>query len=107
MENNLKVTPEELMSKASALEDKAKEIQTVTNKIYNTVNDYSDQYWKSAGVEKAKGKVVTMYEGDMQNIQKLIAERVTDLREMAGHFDISNDTASNDVASLEENVVVF
>lgn len=107
MENNLRVTPEELMNKANALESKAKEIKTVTDKIYNTMNDYSAQYWKSAGVDKAKAKVTTMYEGDMQDIQKLIAERVKDLRTMAGQFDISDDNAAKDISSLEEDVITY
>ena len=101
----LRVTPEKLISTASAFESQGSTVKTLTNQMVEIVTGLTGQVWSG----EAATAYVNKFNGLQDDIARIIAminEHVTDLNQMAQEYQTAESTNEQMASSLSSDVIV-
>ena len=104
MEGTLKVTPEELMTKASELSSAGTTIRNITSSMTDIVNSLSS-IWQGDDATAFTTKFNGLQD-DIEKVNGKIQEHVNDLNEMASAYKSTSNASTSDAGSLPTDVVV-
>lgn len=104
MEGTIKVKPEKLISTASDFQSKGNQIQNLTNEMMNLVKGLNSVWEGDAA--KAYIQKFTGLQDDIQKMNRMIKEHVTDLTEMARVYKEAEKANVNEASGLSSDVIV-
>ena len=100
----LKVTPEELKSKANEIKTQITKIEADWNKV-STLIDNSKSYWEGDASDMHR-KSKKNIEADAQSVIKRLKEHPEDLMNMAGIYLETEEKAKQIANSLPDDIIV-
>ena len=104
MTGTLKVEPAELRRAATSFGNQGREIQRLTNNMTQTVNQFTGSIWSGEAASAYKRKFDNLQD-DINRMVRMINEHVTDLTDMAKHYE-SSEAANKALAnSLKDDVI--
>lgn len=104
MEGIIKVTPSDLINVASDFGNKGSNISALTSEMVSLVTSLSSVWEGEAAttfITKFKG-----LEDDIQLLNRMIQEHVTDLQEMASTYSQAEERNLQDVSTLSSDVII-
>jgi len=104
MTGTLKVTPERLISTASDFSSKGGTIAQLTSQMTSLVVGLAS-IWEGEAANLYINKFRQL-DDDIQRINRMVQEHVTDLNEMAGAYQRAEDQSISDFESLATDVIV-
>lgn len=104
MEGILKVTPEKLISTATEFGASGKTVSSLTQSMTATVNSLSS-IWQGEASSAYSNKFNGLQD-DIEKMNRMIQEHVTDLNEMAKQYQNAEMANAEEVGRLSSNVIV-
>lgn len=104
MEGILKVTPEQLISTANDFQGKGNQIQTLTNEMVDLAKNLSS-VWEGDAASAYINKF-TSIEDDIQKMNRMIQEHVSDLTEMARIYQDAEKANIEEASSLSGDIII-
>lgn len=104
MQGQILVTAEELRNTATAFSQKGNNVKNLLDKMMTDVTA-STSYWEG---DAAQG-YVQKFRGladDIERINKMIQEHVTDLGEMSGIYDTVEQQNLDDIQTLSSDIII-
>jgi WXG100 family type VII secretion target len=99
----LKVTPEKLIAASGEFSSTGKTIRSLSQEMLEIVNSLKSVWMGEAAT--GYGTKFLQLQDDMEKINRMIQEHVTDLNEMAREYQTAEDTNTEQSASLTTDVV--
>ena len=99
----LKVTPEKLIAASGEFSSTGKTIRSLTQEMLEIVNSLKSVWMGEAAT--GYGTRFSQLQDDMEKINRMIQEHVTDLNEMAREYQTAEDANTEQSASLVTDVV--
>lgn len=102
--NIIKVSPEKLLSTASDFSSQGSTISSLTSQMLNIVSSLSSA-WEGDAAAAYMNKFKSL-ESDIQVMNRMIQEHVSDLEQMANLYSTTEQSNADDAASLASGVIV-
>lgn len=99
----LKVTPEKLLQAANEFSASGKTISSLTVEMMNIVNGLKS-IWQGSAASSYTAKFNSLQD-DIERINKIVEEHVTDLTEMARTYQAAEDASTEESERLLNEVV--
>ena len=99
----LKVTPEKLIEASTEFSSTGKTVSSLTQEMTEIVNSLRG-VWQGEAASGYGAKYAELQD-DIERINRMIQEHVTDLNEMAREYQAAEDASSEQSASLATEVV--
>ncbi len=104
MTGTLKVEPAELRKAAGTFGSQGQAIQKLTNNMTQIVNQFTGSIWSGEAATAYKRKFDNLQD-DINRMVRMINEHVTDLQDMAKHYE-SSEAANKALAnSLKDDII--
>lgn len=101
--NIIKVSPEKLLSTASEFSSQGSTISSLTSQMLNIVASLSSA-WEGEAAAAYMNKFKTL-ESDIQVMNRMIQEHVSDLEQMANLYSSTEQTNTEDASSLASGII--
>ena len=101
----INVSTDKLISAATEFQNTGNSIRTLTAQMTETVNGLTG----AIGSGEAATKYISQFQGlqnDMERINAMINEHVTDLNAMAREYETSDKNAVSQASALQSDVIV-
>ena len=99
----LKVTPEKLISVSGEFGTTGKTIKSITQEMLEIVNSLKSVWMGEAAT--GYGTKFAQLQDDMEKINRMIQEHVTDLNEIAREYQTAEDASTEQSSGLVTDVV--
>lgn len=99
----IKVTPEKLIQAANEFGTSGKTISSLTTEMMNIVNGLKS-IWQGSAATAYTGKF-TALQDDIEKINRIIEEHVSDLTEMARTYQAAEDASAQESEKLLSEVI--
>lgn len=99
----LKVTPEKLIAASGEFSSTGKNIRSITREMLEIVNSLKSVWMGEAAT--GYGTKFAQLQDDMEKINRMIQEHVTDLNEIAREYQTAEDSSTEQSAGLNTDVV--
>lgn len=103
MEGTLRVTPEKLISTANEFNGTGGQVRTLTQSMIDTVNSMNT-IWQGEAATAFSQKFNSLQD-DMEKINRMISEHVTDLNEMARQYQGAESINVEDSNALAGDII--
>jgi len=103
MDGILRVTPEKLISTASEFSTTGSAVRNLTNTMLNTVNSMKS-VWQGEAANAYSQKFSSLQD-DMEKMNRMISEHVTDLNEMAQRYKEAEQINTEDSNALRGDII--
>lgn len=103
MEGILKVTPEKLISTANEFNGTGSQVRALTQSMLDTVNSMKS-IWQGEAATAYSTKFNALQD-DMEKMNRMIAEHVTDLNEMARQYQSAENINLEDSNALAGDII--
>jgi WXG100 family type VII secretion target len=103
MNGTLTVEPAKLKATASSFQQTSSAIKNLTNQMTQTVNALTGTVWEGEAAQQYKSKFAGLQD-EMQRIDRMIQEHVSDLQEMASSYEQAENTAAQTASSLKQDI---
>nr|WP_300167676.1 WXG100 family type VII secretion target [uncultured Flavonifractor sp.] len=104
MDGIIKVSTEQLRSTSSEFSTLGQRVSSLTSEMTNLITGLSSDYEGEAAqayINKFRG-----LDDDIQKINRMIQEHVTDLNDMAQRYDEAENKSVSDAGTLSSDVIV-
>jgi WXG100 family type VII secretion target len=99
----LKVTPEKLIAASGEFSSTGKNIRAITQEMLEIVNSLKSVWMGEAAT--GYGSKFAQLQDDMEKINRMIQEHVTDLNEIAREYKTAEEASTEQSAGLNTDVV--
>ena len=103
MTGTIKVSPEKLLSTAQEFSSQGSTISTLTSQMLNLVTTLSSA-WEGDAATAYITKLKSL-ESDIQVMNRMIQEHVSDLEQMANLYSTTEQSNTDDAASLASGLI--
>ncbi len=103
MTGTMKVEPAKLKSAASEFSSTSAQIKNATNSMVQTISALSGSVWSGEAASAYTNKFNGLND-EMQKIDKMIQEHVTDLNDMASSYERAEANAQQTASSLNSEI---
>ena len=104
MEGILKVTPEKLMQTSGEFATMGNQMKNLTSEMMEQVQGMKSIWQGEAAA--AYGNKFHSLQSDMDRLYRMVQEHVSDLQEMASHYQKAEEGSTQQGAGLSANVIV-
>lgn len=101
--NIIKVSPEKLLSTAQEFSSQGSTISSLTSQMLNIVASLSSA-WEGEAASAYMSKFKSL-ETDIQTINRMIQEHVSDLEQMANLYSQAEQSNAEDASALASNII--
>ncbi len=105
MANIIKVSTEKLVSTASAFQGTGNTIRNLTAQMTELVTGLSGSVWTGDAAEAYIAKFKGLQD-DIEKMNKMITEHVSDLNEIAREYDSAEGTSTSQINTLSSDVII-
>lgn len=99
----LKVTPEKLISASTEFSTTGRTVRSLTQEMNDIVNSLKS-VWMGEAASEYGAKFAELAD-DVEKINRMIQEHVTDLNEMAREYQAAEDASTEQSAALNTDIV--
>lgn len=103
MEGMLKVTPEKLLQASGEFSALGNQMKSLTGEMMNLVQGLKGIWQGEAAL--AYGNQFSSLQTDMDKLYRMVQEHVTDLQEMAGHYQRAESGGTEKGSGLQHNII--
>lgn len=103
MEGILKVTPEKLIQTSGEFAVEGGQMKNLTGEMMSLVQGLSS-IWQGEAAASYEGRFSSL-QSDMDKLYRMVQEHVTDLQEMAGHYQKAESSNIEQGSGLHANIV--